>query len=202
MVRSPKVLLMDEPLSNLDARLRTTIRAEIKRIHRETGVTIVYVTHDQAEALSLGERVAVLERGALRQVGTPDEVYGKPANVFVAGFLGSPPMNLLSGRVEDGEIIAGAVRLPAPRTAGSRPEVIAGFRPEAAKPARTGDGFDAVLEVAESVGHERIWHLRADSERIAVRPPGDLAADEGERLRVDVPREAVVLFDPSTGDRL
>jgi len=203
----PAVLLMDEPLSNLDAPLRERARGEIRRLHRETGATIVYVTHDQAEALSLGERVAVLEAGRLRQVGAPDDVYERPADRFVAGFVGSPPMNLV-----EAELVGGVLRgpdpivLPLPRTApgplteGSR--VVAGFRPEGAacEPvAGGGPSFGARVEAVERAGHERLWYLVAGGERFAVRPPADAFAAPGDDIAVSVSAAAVRLFDADTG---
>ena len=202
LVRKPRVLLMDEPLSNLDAPLRAGIRAEIKRIHRETGVTILYVTHDQVEALSLGQRVGVLEDGRLRQVGSPVEVYDRLADAFVAGFIGSPPMNLLRGSVVDGAFRSGQVVLPLPAAgAGADGEALAGFRPEAATVAR-GEGFAAVLELAEAVGHDRVWYVRAGEHRLAVRPPAGARAEEGAEVRIGVAPEDIRLFDAATGGAL
>jgi multiple sugar transport system ATP-binding protein len=206
----PTVLLMDEPLSNLDAPLRERARTEIRRLHRETGATVVYVTHDQAEALSLGERVAVLREGRLRQVGEPDEVYERPADSFVAGFVGSPPMNLVAARV-DGGVLRGPepIVLPLPglpeRGAPADGEhVLAGFRPEGATCATpTSSGTDAAfparLDVVERAGHERLWQLIAGGQRFAVRPPPGASAAPGEAVAVAVDAGAVRLFDPGSG---
>jgi len=153
MVRRPKVFLMDEPLSNLDAKLRVAMRGELIRLHQELGTTTVYVTHDQVEAMTLGDRIAVLNQGRLQQVGTPDELYHRPVNVFVAGFIGSPAMNLARGRLEgSGDTVTLVVgdhrwplpeqlldRLPAVRTMAGR-EVIVGLRPSALALLEPGDG--------------------------------------------------------------
>src|SRR5690242_19064173 len=142
IVREPRVFLMDEPLSNLDAKLRVHTRTELKTLQRELGTTMVFVTHDQAEAMSLAHRIAVLDHGVLQQIGTPDEVYDRPANVFVAEFIGSPPMNLLDAtRDGDAVVTAGGWRVPVPPNGGAtaRPatgaesadrEVVLGVRPE------------------------------------------------------------------------
>jgi len=202
----PAVLLMDEPLSNLDAPLRERARAEIRRLHRETGATVVYVTHDQAEALSLGERVAVLDAGRLRQVGDPDEVYERPADSFVAGFIGSPPMNLLPARV-DGGVLRGpdpiVLPLPPPSERGAPADgdrVLAGFRPEGAIcPALAGAAFPARVEAVERAGHERLWQLTAGRQRFAVRPPREANTAAGDTVGVTVDAAAVRLFDPDSG---
>ena len=198
----PNVLLLDEPLSNLDAQLRADARAELRRLHAETGATMVYVTHDQAEALSLGDRVGVLRAGALEQLGTPDEVYDRPATRFVAGFVGTPPMNLLEGRVRGGAVEAGPLRIPLAR--GALPdegaEVVAGVRPEGLRPAP--GGFEAIVEVAERAGPERIWHVRAGARLLAVRPPQDALARPGDAVRLEPDPAAVRLFDAGDGRAL
>ncbi|MDX6651747.1 MAG: multiple sugar transport system ATP-binding protein [Solirubrobacterales bacterium] len=204
LVRRPRLLLMDEPLSNLDAPLRAGLRAEIKRIHRETKTTIVYVTHDQVEALSLGERLAVLAGGRLQQLGVPADVYARPANLFVAGFLGNPPMNLVRGQVEEGALRAGVVVVPLPRETGrSGGDLIAGFRAEATRIAPAGGpGFAATVELAETIGHDRLLRLRAGEQSIAVRPPAGFSPAEGAGVSVSVPAEDVTLFDPASGEAL
>jgi len=201
----PAVLLMDEPLSNLDAPLRERARAEIRRLHRETGATVVHVTHDQGEALSLGERVAVLDAGRLRQVGAPDAVYEQPADRVVARFVGSPPMNLVTARVTGG-VLRGPdpIVLPLPPGAAlaDGEEVLAGFRPEGARcpvALGAGDAFPAVLDVVEHAGHERLWQLVAGEARVAVRPPREVTAVPGETVGVAVGAGAVRLFDVATG---
>jgi ABC-type sugar transport system ATPase subunit len=207
LVRRPQLLLMDEPLSNLDAQLRVQTRAEIRRIHAEARITLLYVTHDQAEALSLGDRVTILDGGRLQQCGPPETVYERPANRFVAGFLGSPPMNLLEARVDgmvlraEGIEVSLGDRLPAGTNA-----VVLGFRPEdvvaSAPRSRSGLSFEGIVEVREQVGHERLWHVRAGRHRLIMRVGAGDTAAEGELIRASVPASAVQLFDPATGEAL
>jgi sn-glycerol 3-phosphate transport system ATP-binding protein len=176
---NPDVLLLDEPLSNLDARLRAEARAEVRRVQEATGVTTLYVTHDQDEALALGHRVVVLDRGELQQVGTPDEIYDRPANRFVASFVGEPPMNLVPPQVIGLE----------------RDGVVAGFR---AEHVRVGDGpLTARLELAERTGHESLWHLDLDGTRIIARAAGGRA---GEQVRLGIDPAGIRLFDERTGE--
>jgi ABC-type sugar transport system ATPase subunit len=175
----PEVLLLDEPLSNLDARLRGEARAEIRRVQEATGVTTLYVTHDQDEALALGHRVAVLDRGTLQQVGTPDEVYDEPANRFVAGFVGDPPMNLVEAEVI-GE---------------RRPGTVAGFR---AEHVRLGEGpLRARVEAVERAGHEWLCTLALGGSRIVARA----AAPPREGSDVALAVERVLFFDAADGAR-
>ncbi len=193
----PEVLLLDEPLSNLDARaapadarLRAEARAEIRRVHAATGITALYVTHDQDEALALGERVAVLNRGQLQQIGTPDEVYDRPANRFVASFVGEPPMNLVE---------AGRLDLPGTTHDG----VLVGFRPEdvVVEPSAP---LRARLVLAERTGHDELWHLDAHGVAIVARPRparegGPGAPREGDEIAFRVDPAGIRLFDAATG---
>ena len=174
----PRVLLLDEPLSNLDAQLRVSTRAEIRRVQERTGVTTLHVTHDQVEALALGHRVAVLRDGRLEQLGTPDEVWERPASAWVARFVGTPPMNLVPG--ERG---------------------LAGFRAEDAS-ARVAPDGEYVFELAERVGADVMWHLRRGEDLIAVRAPAAPRRRVGERMAVDVPEARVRWFDLDTGRAL
>ena len=224
LVREPEVFLLDEPLSNLDAKLRVQMRAELKRLHERIGITTVYVTHDQVEAITLGERIAVLSEGVLQQVGPPQDVYDHPANVFVAGFIGSPPMNLLRGSVSPGRVTVGDVELEAPSAPLPEGEVLVGIRPEGLRP--TGEGhagpvFEVCVEVVEPLGDEVLVHgtvaalggvaateaeegiLAAETEsgRVSVivrLPPEDRPAT-GSLLRVAPAPNAVRLFDPASG---
>jgi multiple sugar transport system ATP-binding protein len=188
MVRDPKVFLFDEPLSNLDAKLRVETRAELARLHRRLGATIVYVTHDQEEALTLGGRVTVMRDGVVEQVGPPMEVYRRPATVFVAGFVGSPAMNLLDGNVGDGRWRGpGGLDLPAPSigvarlTLGVRPHDVAVVAPG------TGD-VDARVDVVEPRGSEQLVYAR-------------LGGDAGPEVRVVAPPEPAVAVDSVIGLR-
>ncbi len=200
LVREPGVFLLDEPLSNLDAQLRVEMRAELRRLHDRLGATMVYVTHDQVEALTMGDRVAVLSAGALQQVGDPDEVYRRPANRFVATFLGSPAMNVLPATVEDGRLRAGPFAFDAPpEAAGRRIEV--GIRPEHI--ALTVGGAPAVVEVVEAAGNETFLHLDAAGRRLVVRAGPDERPAVGSTVAVAVAvRGQVHLFDAESGDAL
>jgi sn-glycerol 3-phosphate transport system ATP-binding protein len=166
LARSPQVFLLDEPLSNLDAQLRTQLRSELRRIHQLRPTTSIYVTHDQVEAMTLGDRVAVMNQGHLLQLGTPQEIYGSPANVFVASFIGSPPMNLLRGRAHDGRVEAGALEV-AMSGIPSGPLVV-GIRPEAFHfpQGSTEPAVDVQVEIVELLGHETILYGSIRGERI------------------------------------
>ena len=181
----PDVLLLDEPLSNLDAQLRADARAEVRRVQAAAQLTTLYVTHDQDEALALGDRVAVLRDGALQQVGTPDEIYDRPANRFVASFVGSPPMNLIAA-----EDAARVIGFSPPRG------TVAGFRPEHVQP---GAGVAARVELVERAGHESLWRLDVDGLAIVARVPAAAGTPDGEvRVRVDLAR--VRLFHADSGE--
>ena len=198
----PRLLLLDEPLSNLDAPLRERARAEIRKVHAAAGTTTVFVTHDQYEALSLGDRVAVLDRGTLRQVGDPDEVFARPADTFVARFVGSPAMNLVAVEASGGTL-RGPSGLALPAPAGTADgSYLAGFRPEDVRVVGPAAGFAARLHTAERAGHDRLWRLRVgDAPFVARVRPGDRAA-EGDAVRVTVDASAVRLFDPRSGRAL
>jgi sn-glycerol 3-phosphate transport system ATP-binding protein len=222
LARSPQVFLLDEPLSNLDAQLRTQLRSELRRIHQSLPTTSIYVTHDQVEAMTLGDRVAVMNDGHLLQLGTPQEIYGSPANLFVASFIGSPPMNLLRAVAVAGSIEAGDLRT-AVAGAPDGPLVV-GVRPEAL---RLHDGHgtepavDVHVEVVEPLGHESIVYgsirgeravaLGADaglpplpSERatIIARLSGKVQPSVGETVSLAFSVDDVRLFDESTGDAI
>ncbi len=219
LVREPAVFLMDEPLSNLDAKLRVQMRAELKRLHQRLGITTIYVTHDQVEAMTLADRVVVMANGKVQQIGRPQEVYGAPANLFVAGFIGSPPMNLLRANVADGEIVAGSMRLPGPAgVAGG--EVALGFRPEDVQVVEDGPSFELVVDVVEPLGNLVVVHGSTEGTPVqsgaeeeeelpmvvsgsrtqvtAVFAP-ELEPAPGATLRVGVAPRRVHLFDLRTG---
>jgi len=222
LVREPEVFLLDEPLSNLDAKLRVQMRSELKRLHDRIGVTTIYVTHDQVEAITLGERIAVLSQGVLQQVGPPQDVYDHPANVFVAGFIGSPPMNLLKGNAASGRISVGEVELVDRQVPDG--EVLVGIRPEGLHPvgeAFDGPVFEVSVEVVEPLGDEVLVHgsiearaaeggreaeeaaLLADGKRdratITLRLPPEERPKPGSRLRVGMAQHKVRLFDAANG---
>jgi multiple sugar transport system ATP-binding protein len=211
IVREPVAFLLDEPLSNLDARLRTQMRAEIARLQRRLGTTTLYVTHDQTEAMTLGDRVAVMREGMIQQTGTPRELYERPRNLFVAGFLGSPAMNLLPA-----EFLDGRIRLPLPGIslappAGMRPpagpgRLIAGIRPEHFLPAaRDAGGFEVRVELAEWLGADLLVHFRVGNgagHEVIARLDGGLRARAGDTLRLALTPESVALFDAVSGEAL
>ena len=190
IVRSPKAFLMDEPLSNLDAKLRVQMRAEVSRLQHRLGTTTVYVTHDQTEAMTLGDRVAVMRAGVLQQVDTPRELYANPANLFVAGFIGSPAMNFFAGRVEDGRVRLPFGAVPLPPGVSVSGDVIAGVRPEDFEDARfapsdrQGFEFDAPIELIENMGAELYAHFTYKGGEVQSAELSELAADAGT---ADVP---------------
>jgi multiple sugar transport system ATP-binding protein len=205
IVRSPKVFLFDEPLSNLDAALRAELRVELASIVRRLGTTAIYVTHDQVEAMTMGDRIAVLRAGVLQQVGTPKAIYEDPSNTFVAGFLGSPPMNRLDVKREGESYVAPGIALPAPRGI-DRGDLIACIRPERLR-LRAGGGagevsIDAEVTVAEPLGAETYLYLDAGGSALRARAAGFEAPDRGERVRLFLEPRAVLWFDAETGERL
>ena len=205
LVREPDVFLLDEPLSNLDAQLRVLMRAELKQLHQRVGATMVYVTHDQIEALTLGDRVAVLDGGAIQQIGTPETVYWQPANRFVARFIGSPAMNIFPARVESGVIHAGPFEFAQSSVNGALEgrEAQVGIRPEHVRVALSGPGSPAEVELIEIAGNETFLHLDAAGSRLVACVGGEeLRPDVGSTVRVGADAKHVYLFDAVTGERL
>jgi multiple sugar transport system ATP-binding protein len=213
IVRRPQAFLMDEPLSNLDAKLRVQTRAELVELQRRLSATVVYVTHDQVEAMTMGNRIAVLDHGVLQQIGAPQEVYAKPANLFVARFIGSPPMNTVTGRVErvDGVLVAqlpgGGVPVPDALAravdAAGVDEVVIGVRPEDLRFTDDG-GIPATVSVVESLGHERHVICRlADQQLVIVRQDAhEPAPTEESTTRLVAEAGALHLFEPGPGTRI
>jgi multiple sugar transport system ATP-binding protein len=209
IVREPQVFLMDEPLSNLDAKLRSSTRAQVAALQRRLGATTVYVTHDQVEAMTMGDRVAVLNDGVLQQCDTPRALYDKPVNAFVAGFIGSPSMNLCPAPVVDGGARFGGTTVPLPRAtiaeAGSEDTVLLGFRPESLE--IVDDGIPVVVDLVEELGAEALCHVRvADAaehdDRIVVRVDGRVPPRVGSTVRIRIRPEEVHVFSQRTGHRL
>jgi multiple sugar transport system ATP-binding protein len=207
IIREPSVFLMDEPLSNLDAKLRVQMRAEIAALQSRLGVTTVYVTHDQSEAMTLGDRVAVLGDGRLQQCDTPRELYERPANTFVAGFIGSPAMNLCLARCgDDGSVSLGGVELHLPNGAAGRAgcDVIVGLRPEALELA--ADGMPASVEVVEEIGADSYVFAAAESggeqTKLVARVETKHAPERGQRVNLRPRAGEAHLFDPESGLRL
>jgi multiple sugar transport system ATP-binding protein len=201
IIREPKVFLMDEPLSNLDAKLRVQMRADIASLQARLGVTTVYVTHDQSEAMTLGHRVAALQDGRVQQFDTPHVLYNAPANTFVAGFIGSPAMNLCTVPVVHGTIALGGAEVPLPAgAAGERSEIVVGLRPEALTVA--SDGIPAVVEVVEEIGADT--HVFCDSGlgKLVARVPSEDAPAQGERVHFRPRVEHAHFFDAASGDRV
>ncbi|GAA5157876.1 ABC transporter ATP-binding protein [Pseudonocardia eucalypti] len=199
IVMDADVLLMDEPLSNLDALLRLSFRAELKKLVGELGTTCIYVTHDQLEALSLGDRVAVMRTGQVAQCGPPTEVYAHPADEFVGGFLGSPPMNFLTGTVtgDGGRLDLGGASLPVPaalRSFAGKP-VRLGIRPEGIA---LGAGLTAELEVLEPLGSSTLLTATLAGQRVKISAPAGFRADPGAELRVALPEDQCRWYDPET----
>jgi multiple sugar transport system ATP-binding protein len=227
IVRHPMSFLMDEPLSNLDAKLRVQMRAELVKLHQRLGVTTLYVTHDQTEAMTLGERVAVLSRGVIQQVDNPGELYNRPANTFVATFIGSPAMNFLRARLSNAAVEFAGYRLELPdqvlaglgRTEG---DVLLGLRPEHFFDPRlvpsdaTRNSLPVTVELTEQLGSETLLYFRADGIEAEQSSEGEVElggalvarldprtqASPGERLVLGIDAERAHLFDPATGNAL
>ena len=222
IVRHPQVFLMDEPLSNLDAKLRIQMRVELVKLHRRLGVTTIYVTHDQTEAMTLGQRVAVLNEGRIQQVAPPRQLYLHPANLFVASFIGSPPMNFVKGRLRSGGIEVGPVAFDLPaefmgRVMPGKSDILVGLRPESLQllPPGKAEAFMAEIEVIEQLGAESYVYVRISGvETIAfgdrpvelagalcARVDGLLNLAVGERIALGLRPELVRLFDMESGER-
>ncbi|RFB78333.1 ABC transporter ATP-binding protein [Methylovirgula sp. 4M-Z18] len=222
LVRDPKLFLFDEPLSNLDAKLRVDMRIEIKRLHQTTGKTIVYVTHDQIEAMTLATKIAVLKDGVLQQVGTPAEIYNRPVNLFVADFMGSPAMNLLEAKVshQNGRAVLGLPRqneddivLPVPTNLQTKLDdgrkIILGIRPEAITDPDGADRGSALIEtvtaavdVVEPAGSDTFVVTRAAGKEVVARMRAETAVQPGQRIPFSFNLTKAVIFDPESGLRL
>jgi multiple sugar transport system ATP-binding protein len=219
LVREPAAFLLDEPLSNLDAKLRVQVRGDLKRLHQRLGITTIYVTHDQVEAMTLGDRVAVMSAGVLQQLGAPQDVYDHPANLFVAGFIGSPPMNLLRAEAKGGMASAGDLVLPIAGLPDG--DVVLGLRPEHLRPASDGQpSTEFQVEVVEPLGDGVIVHgtvsgtlvtapsgddevlprLAGDRAEITTKFEPTLRPSPGERMRLAIAPHHVHVFDGRTGD--
>src|SRR5690349_15685334 len=215
LVRQPQVFLFDEPLSNLDAKLRVQMRREIARLHRQLGATMIYVTHDQAEAMTLGNRIVVMDAGRIQQVGAPLELYERPDNAFVATFIGSPPMNLIPSRLtRDGglRVVAddGAFSVPAPGDwgalldGGAERRIVFGVRPEHLRiaPSETTSGISARLDLVEPMGAELYLSLRAGQHDLMARVPPQSLPPLGSEIVLGVDGAHVHCFDVDSSARL
>ena len=210
IVREPKVFLMDEPLSNLDAKLRVQTRAEILRLHRRLKTTIMYVTHDQVEAMTMGDRIAVMRDGLLHQIGTPQELYMRPANLFVAGFIGSPAMNFVTARTSPDGLLFGSTRLAlrgawrdAAASVPDGSEVTLGFRPEhlevASEVPDAAITIPASVDVVEFLGNEELIHAQAEGQEIIALVSSDRKVQAGDQVDFALAMERLYLFDPTSG---
>ena len=189
IVREPNVFLMDEPLSNLDAKLRVSTRAQIKNLSHELAVTTIYVTHDQIEAMTLADRVVVMEKGVVQQVGSPTEIYNRPANTFVAGFIGNPAMNLIQGRLEDGNFITENTKISG--LGGSDKTVTLGFRAEDARVVKKGGQINAHIYTLELLGDATMVTVRLGSALVSVRTDKNYRASIGDTVSIHVPAESL-----------
>jgi ABC-type sugar transport system ATPase subunit len=203
IVRNPKVFLFDEPLSNLDAKLRVAMRTEIKKLRQRVATTTIYVTHDQVEAMTLADRIVVLDKGLIQQIGAPEEVYERPATTFVAGFIGAPPMNLLPARIDGGVALDDGTRLPAPPAqngAAGRP-VWCGVRPEHLVWAPDGP-IRGTASVVEPLGSDTMVAFAVAGTEVIARVPPRTVRAAGEAMRFAVDPAHLHLFDRDTGVRL
>jgi sn-glycerol 3-phosphate transport system ATP-binding protein len=204
IVRQPQVFLFDEPLSNLDAKLRAQTRLEIQKLHRELGVTSLFVTHDQVEAMTLGQRLIVMNAGRIEQIGTPEEVYTRPATTFVAGFIGSPPMNLLHGRAEGMTFAVNGATLQLPAAAPRAGDLMIGVRPEHAELRSGGaEGWPLRVEMIEMLGAERLVHGRIGALPFTVRQDSTLAPPKiGDTVSLHASPDHLHWFDAASQRRL
>jgi ABC-type sugar transport systems, ATPase components len=213
IVREPKVFLFDEPLSNLDAKMRVEMRREILKLHRQVNATMIYVTHDQVEAMTLGDRICIMERGIIRQVGTPGEVFDNPKNLFVAGFIGTPPMNLIDGKLEsEGESIvfsAGSLRAVLPDELAEKvrdragAEVVLGLRPKSFQPTDDEtDGWNAVPEIAELLGEESLVHAKSGDARFVVSMDPQKLPEIDKPFLIKPLMNRAHIFDAESGENL
>ena len=206
IIRKVGVFLMDEPLSNLDAKQRVTMRSEIAQIHRETGATTIYVTHDQTEAMTLADRIVVMKEGYVQQIGTPYELYFQPANVFVAGFIGEPPMNFVKGTVKGGKLDFGGNAIDLKMKLGDKTaqyegkQVVFGFRPESIELGKVEGAYqmEAMVELTEMLGDNTNIYITAGEEKAILKvDPHDTPAID-EKITFSVPVENVYVFDGET----
>jgi multiple sugar transport system ATP-binding protein len=204
IVRDPQVFLFDEPLSNLDAKLRIVMRGEIKGLHQRLKTTTVYVTHDQVEAMTMADRIVVLNAGRVEQVGSPLELFDRPANQFVAGFIGSPAMNFVPGRCTSRGFEAADVLLPLPAALMGQAgrDAVCGIRPEHFEICEAGQGAPAQVQVVEPLGSETQLGLRLGETQVVALFHERLAMAPGDRLHLRPKAGTVHLFDPATGMRM
>ena len=207
IVREPKVFLMDEPLSNLDAKLRVQMRSEIKKLHKRLKTTFVYVTHDQTEALTMGDRIVVLDKGVIQQIDTPDNIYQNPLNTFVAGFVGSPQMNFIDGTMLNDMLVVADMPIQLSEeqknAIGTRKNVIIGIRPENMTSVDGAGGeikLAVKVDMEEMLGSEKIVYFYIGEARCSVKLPPNFSVDETIVLKIN--KKNIFLFDKETGERI
>jgi multiple sugar transport system ATP-binding protein len=208
IVREPAAFLMDEPLSNLDAKLRVQTRAEILRLQQRLGTTTIYVTHDQVEAMTMGDRIAVMNLGVLQQIGSPPELYENPVNVFVAAFIGSPAMNFATAKADDGHLKLGATRLELTGRAAKAADqnrgrdLLIGFRPEDlelnGQPGSSAVKIPASIDVVEYLGHEELIHAQSEGHEIVALVPSEKRVQPGDAVEFAISVDKLHVFDPET----
>ena len=203
IVRTPKVFLMDEPLSNLDAKLRVSMRAELKHLSRELKITTIYVTHDQIEAMSLADRVAVMRDGVIQQLGTPDEIYNDPTNMFVAGFIGSPAMNLITGSIRNGMFLSSDGTPLVAVDSVDRDTIVLGARADDIDIAEPGGAdLDVTIYSFENTGENTLLTVQLGQQRVIARGERHLRKDQGDVIGIRLDPAHIYLFDSDTGVRL
>ncbi len=213
IVRDAKVFLMDEPLSNLDAKLRVQMRTEILKLHQRLQTTTIYVTHDQTEAMTMASRIVVMKDGRIQQIGTPKEVYDRPNNVFVGGFIGSPPMNFFNGRFEEGHVVMGNVKIEVPLEKQKQlvaqgyvnQEIVLGIRPEfiqevTAQDSTTGSILPAKVEVAELLGAEKYLYSKIQDQEFVARVKADTHITGGQEVQFQLNMNKAHFFDSTTSN--
>ena len=202
IVRHPQVFLMDEPLSNLDARLRQAMRVQIKHLQRQLKTTTVYVTHDQIEAITLADRIVIMETGAIQQIGTPDEIYSDPANAFVAGFIGSPPMNLVSGHVQEGVFRTPGIEIGGLAGTASSGDITLGIRPEDSRVVAEGGNLQGSVFGIEPTGDITYLTVLCGDRLVEVKAARDFRSPLGVPVAVGFDPDRLYFFDSVSGARL
>ncbi len=198
IVRHPQVFLLDEPLSNLDAKLRAQTRIELQKLHRDLETTFIYVTHDQVEAMTMGDRIAIMYDGVLQQVGTPDDIYDHPANRFVAGFIGSPTMNLVSVTLQNGTAKASGFEVNLPKSVEAQRGIL-GFRPEALTDrVQDGAAVEMKVDVVERLGSDQFLYGQSGGDAITARVDPRLKVAPGDSVRLGLDTRSLHLFDGET----
>ncbi len=199
IVRNPKVFLLDEPLSNLDAKLRGQTRIELQKLHRDLETTFIYVTHDQVEAMTMGDRIAIMNAGILQQVGTPGEIYDHPANLFVAGFIGSPTMNFVPVSAQDGRARAAGFEVVLPKSV-SAAKATLGFRPEAVtdRPAESAGSLEMAVDVVERLGSDQFLYGQVAGDNVTARVDPRMTVAAGDKVKLTLDPRSLHLFDTET----